>query len=198
MMLRKLPLCDRGPERRLKGSVVAVETCLAGVLVLFRRDLGPAERPSCVPQQLPEEGPLRPAISLPERVGGVDLAEVVRGAGDELILREVPQVVLGGQVGEDLAELAADVVPVAQHAGADDVHRAELTGPRIDVDEEVAVERLEVRDVVRAVEAVVQELGVTGEGVVGLDQLQIVRIGDAEAVDKDPGVGIDVGVSAHR
>jgi len=73
---------------------------------------------------LAEVGPLGAAVAFAERVGGVDLAEVVRQPEDEGIAIEAPQVVFRGEAVEGAIEVGPDVLPVSEGDGSCNVDGA--------------------------------------------------------------------------
>ena len=96
---------DHGFER----TVVADQARLAGRRVLFGGHPRPPEVPGRIAGELAEERPLRPAVALPERVGRVDLPEVVGQPTNELLSVEADEVVLPCEVSKGLVEVRADV-----------------------------------------------------------------------------------------
>src|SRR5207245_185928 len=90
------------------------------------------------------------------------------------------------------------MAPVAEKGGPSDVHGPEVAGPRVDVAEQMPVECLEVGDVVVARHRPEMELVQPGGDDVGLGSKKLIAVVDAEEVDQDAGLSIDVRVDAQR
>lgn len=121
------------------------DACL-DVLVLGR--LGPVECAAGIVCDLLEEVALRSSVAFAERMDSVDLGEVSGQAADEVGAGKPAEVILGGEVREELGRLLLDVLGSALRMRACEFAGADLAGPRVYVLEDGAVERLEVGEVV--------------------------------------------------
>jgi hypothetical protein len=113
---------------------------------------------------------------------------------DEGVAVVAVQVVLLGEVVEDAVEVRADVLQARERDGAGDVDGAEVTCPRVDVAEQVPVERLEVIEVVPAVDAVASELVPTGGDDLAFGTTQIGLGRATDEVAQDTGRMVEVGI----
>lgn len=170
-----------------------------GLDVLVRVDVGPVQGPGGFGGHCGQERPLGASVALPERVHGVEVTEQGPGLGGELGVVEMAEVVVSAQAVEDGVGEGADVLDGSEGRGAlGDVDGADLAGPLVDVTEEVAVDGLEVGEVVTAeARPVSEELELLDGGDAGFGEGERFRVGDAEPVPEGPGEGIGVGVDGQ-
>ena len=139
---------DQLVEHRAKRRVVAAHGGDEGVDVSGRVSAFPRDSvPGLVPE-LGDERSLGATVPFAERMGGVDLSEVMRQAIDNPISVKSAEVLLGGELRERVSEKRFDVLWQGEEVGLGNRDRANLAGPRIDVPEDVAMERAKVLDVV--------------------------------------------------
>jgi hypothetical protein len=89
------------------------------------------------------------------------------------------------------------VAPVAERCRVTDVDRPEVTGPRIDVAEQLPMEQLEVSHVVPSLDPLPTQLMESSGDDVGFGPPQILAIRETEQVDQDTGLGVDVWIVAQ-
>jgi hypothetical protein len=98
--------------------------------------------------ELLEKDTLGSAVAIPERVNGVDLAQVVGHPVDEGVTYEAPQEILLTQLPEDPSRGRLDEPGQAEHAALGDGHCPDLASPVVDVAEDPAVDGAQVGQVV--------------------------------------------------
>jgi len=108
----------------------------------------PGERESGVAGKLPEEGPLRPPVTLAERMQCVDLAQVIGQPPNEHVMMQAPQAVLIVQLTEDNGRRGLYVLRQAEHGALGDGYRPDLPCPLVDVAENPPVDLPQVGQVI--------------------------------------------------
>lgn len=90
-----------------------------------------------------EQQPLRAPIAIAERVNDVELAIVVRQAGDELLARQTGEVVFVRKLPKELGRLRLDAADIRELRGAfADVDHSQIAGPLIQILKQIEVNRL--------------------------------------------------------
>lgn len=90
-----------------------------------------------------EQQPLRAPIAITERVNDVELAIVVRQAGDELLARQTGEVVFVRKLPKELGRLRLDAADIRELCAAfADVDRSQIAGPLIQILKQIEVNRL--------------------------------------------------------
>src|SRR5664279_4265814 len=150
-----------------------------------------------ITSELAEEGPLGPAVPVPERVQRVDLPGEVGEPIDERLAVHPPQMLLGGESGEQVVGVGGDVLGQAEQAGFGDRDGAQLARPPVEVTEDGAVERLHVPEVVAAGDAPAGQLGQGIGGDLGLHRGQFGLGANTAVVPQHRGAWVYVWVFDH-
>lgn len=157
----------------------------------------PMDRVPGVASELREEGALGAAVALPEWVQGVHIGQQHGEAVDESRSLESPEMTSPGELAEHVLGEGTKVLREAEQVTLADRDRAQLAGPVVQVAKDVAVEALQMGQIVPAQQAGSPKFDqpVARQFRLGLGKLG--GIGDTEPVAQDPGFEIDVGVPAH-
>ncbi|MGA2929024.1 MAG: hypothetical protein ABSG43_24155, partial [Solirubrobacteraceae bacterium] len=154
--------------------------------------MAPVDAVAGVGGELADERALGAAVAVPERVDAVDLGQVEGQALDERIAVEVAQKVLAWELGEDLAEVGRDVLGQREQVALGDRDRSNLACPLVNVAEDLAVERLQVGQIVGASESPLLQDREAARGEVGLKAGELGGVADPVAIAKGVGARIDV------
>jgi len=119
------------------------------------------------------------AVPLPERVGSVDLGEVVGEAVQSRLATEPSKMILGGQLAQNVREVRLDVLRDGEQVALGDRDRADLACPLVDVAEDLAGERLQVRQIVGAGEPPLFQDRQAARGEVGLKAGEFAAVADS-------------------
>jgi hypothetical protein len=141
-------------------------------------------------RQMTNELALRSAIAFTERVQRIQLPEILRRAVAECVRVKPCEILFLGKVLEDGRGGALDVNMVREQVPAlANIDCSQLSGPIVDVAEQVTVDRLEVGEIKAAFEGRLRKLAGALGYEVGFRSLKRSLVGDAEAIFRTPDSG---------
>ena len=143
-LLVKDQVTARIVPRGRRASPGVVSCChgdfAGGEYVALSIEVNPGDRMGGSLGDLTEKRALGAAVTLAERMDGVDLCVVMRQALCERLEAQSLETVFACEVREQPRQVGADVLRQGKQVAAlGDAYRAQLAGPRVDVAEDVAV-----------------------------------------------------------
>jgi hypothetical protein len=130
-------------------------------------------------------------------VDAVDLGQVVGQTVNERVTGEAAQMAFAGELAQHVCEVGLDVLGQGEQVAFGDRDGTDLPGPLVHVTEDLAVKRLQVREVVVAGDRTLGQLDDADRRRSGLAPGQFAGVRLAEAVTQDAGPRVDVGILGH-